>query len=268
MKLSSLFWLMCAGVMAALPASTASAQTISFAWNEKVATGIAADPDTLAGWRRAALEGYTDKMSAKQGEALTFYVSVRNDLLPSNYTVAIYRAGASDELKTTLGPYTGVFYPLYDKNGVAIYPGDTSRFPVDYCTGCNWSSAFSITIPSNWPSGFYYAKLTLSADASKVGVIPFVVKEDQPGSTSNILLVIAWNTYQAYNYFGGGSLYWWTGIFDTTAAFYIDTVSFRRPFVTHAFAGYRLVGAIPVFRETIRELGGKQWLYLGVLHRF
>lgn len=227
---------MCAWVMAALPASTASAQSISFAWNEKVTTGIAADPDTLAGWRRAGLEGYTDKMSAKQGEALTFYVSVRNDLLPGNYTVAIYRAGASDELKTILGPYTGAFYPLYDKNGVAIYPGDTSRFPVDYRTGCNWSSAFSITISSNWPSGFYYAKLTLTADTSKVGVIPFVVKEDQPGSTSNILLVIAWNTYQAYNYFGGGSLYWWTGIFDTTAAFYIDTVSFRRPFVTHAFA--------------------------------
>lgn len=60
-----------------------------------------------------------------------------------------------------------------------------------------------------------------------------MVKEDQPGSTSNMLVVIAWNTYAAYNYFGGGSLYWWTAQFDSLTKAYIDTVSFRRPFGYH-----------------------------------
>ncbi len=203
----------------------------SRAWTENPADIMTTD--RLAGWRRAGLEGYTDKNSVTQGQNITFYVSVRDDLLPSTYTVEIYRVGATDVYKTTVpgGPFTAAFHPLHDKLGTDIFPGDTTKYAVEHRTGCNWPASFSLAIPSNWPSGFYYAKL-ISSISPYIGAIPFVVKEDQPGSTSNMLVVIAWNTYVAYNFWGGGSLYWWTAKIDPALA-YIDTVSFRRPFGYH-----------------------------------
>lgn len=239
MKLSLKLLLVAACVCAFLFPVQIQAQSLSPSsrtWTENPADVMNSDP--LAGWRRAGLEGYTDKNSVTQGQAITFYVSVRNDLLPTNYNVEIYRVGATDVYKATVsgGPFTGQFFPLHDKNNQEVFPSDAgnpNKVPIEHRIGCNWPSAFTLNIPSNWPSGFYYAKLITTSTPAKFGAIPFVVKEDNPGSTSNMLVVIAWNTYVAYNYFGGGSLYWWTAQFDNSEKAYIDTVSFRRPFGYH-----------------------------------
>ncbi len=203
--------------------------------------------DSLAGWWRGNLEGYTDKASVKQGETISFKVSVwkgGTDITPGTYAIDIYRVGkstTSDSLiDDTLPDATSSFQPLHGSNGAPIYPwqgGPNGPFPMEYCNGCdsyNWPVAFSKTIPSSWPSGFYYALLTMG---SLTGRVPFVVKEDSPGSTGKILCVIAWNTYQAYNYWGGGSLYWCIGLFESPESNpngqVIRTVSFKRPFGLH-----------------------------------
>lgn len=194
--------------------------------------------DLAAGCWRGSLEGYTDKMSVKQGETIAFKVSV---LQPGQYSVDIYRVGASttgdqDMTNPSLGPFNGIFEPLHDAAGNPISPSACDPpFPMEYRNGCNWPTAFTVTIPTSWPSGFYYALLT---KGSKTGRIPFVVKEDFPGSTSKILCVISWNTYQAYNYWGGGSLYWCTGQYESPELDgqnqqVIRTVSFQRPFGLH-----------------------------------
>ncbi len=203
--------------------------------------------DQYAAWWRGALEGYTDKSSVKQGESIVFKVSVRSDLLLATYSVQFFWVGATDVPMSApaLNPpgpnYTGAFQPLHDANGTAINLNDYSRYPMEYRNGCEWPTpwpiAFTLTIPTTWQSGFYYAKLT-STPGSNVGLIPFVVKEDVPGSTSKILCVIAWNTYQAYNYCGGASLYWCTGQYESPELDgqnrqVIRTVSFQRPFGLH-----------------------------------
>jgi hypothetical protein len=54
---------------------------------------------------------------------------------------------------------------------------------------CNWQESYRLTVaptaadPSEWPSGFYVAKLTASA-SGKQSYIPFVVRDDGSRSTS------------------------------------------------------------------------------------
>jgi len=224
--------------------SSLQSQTSAPQWSET--PGQSAYIDPTAGCWRGNLEGYTDKASVTQGQAIAFKVSVwkgDTDITPGAYKVRIYRVGrntTSDSLVYTLtDSVTSSFQALHDSLGNPIYPwtscGANGPFPMEYRNGCNWPTAFTITVGSNWRSGFYYAQL---ARGSYIGRIPFVVKEDNPGTTSKILCVIAWNTFQAYNYWGGGSLYWWTGFFDSPDRYasglkVIRTVSFQRPFGLH-----------------------------------
>jgi hypothetical protein len=51
----------------------------------------------------------------------------------------------------------------------------------------------------NWPSGFYYVKLT-EPDGS-FGYAPFIVRPRVPGETSRVAVVLPTNTWQAYNFY-------------------------------------------------------------------
>jgi len=68
---------------------------------------------------------------------------------------------------------------------------------------CRWPVAFSLTIPEDWPSGFYLAALRNAE--GKESAIPFVVREALPRAP--ILCQIPVTSYQAYNNWGGKSLY-------------------------------------------------------------
>src|SRR6185503_14629675 len=61
----------------------------------------------------------------------------------------------------------------------------------------------SLTIPSNWVTGVYLAKLTSSTGNSSF--IFFVVRDD--GGSEDVLFQTSVTTYQAYNTWGGLSLY-------------------------------------------------------------
>lgn len=73
---------------------------------------------------------------------------------------------------------------------------------------CNWASSFTLTTlnpsdPTDWISGIYVAKLTASAGPDSY--IIFVVRDDN--GSSNLVYQQSVNTYQAYNAWGGTSLY-------------------------------------------------------------
>ncbi len=129
--------------------------------------------------------GYTSKVSVAQGESIDFHVS---NATPATGQILIYREGATDKLMATI---PNVMAGAYDCQG-------------KYATGCDWPVAASFTVPLDWPSGVYIAQISTSN--GKRSMI-FWVREDDPGSTARLLFLSSVNTHQAYNDYGGGSLY-------------------------------------------------------------
>ncbi|MGH7149831.1 MAG: N,N-dimethylformamidase beta subunit family domain-containing protein, partial [Planctomycetota bacterium] len=72
--------------------------------------------------------------------------------------------------------------------------------------GCGWDVVTSLRIPEDWPSGAYLARLRPPGDAP-FRDIPFVVRAARPGAASRILTLSPDCTTQAYNAWGGKSLY-------------------------------------------------------------
>ena len=93
----------------------------------------------------------------------------------------------------------GASAPLSSEVGYAQpyeTPQDTSSH------GCRWPTSFDIPV-ANWPSGYYAVTLAAGEDRSDAF---FVVRPD-PGDAAPILLVLSTSTYDAYNDWGGPSLY-------------------------------------------------------------
>ena len=179
-----------------------------------------------AGWQldhpatRREIEGYAGATSVDRGEAIRIYV---NTGAPS-FALEVFR----------MGWYQGrgarrVFGPV----GVA---GTAQAMPaMDPQTGlvdCAWVDPFELLTagpddPSGWPSGVYLAKLTESRNAAQSYVI-FVVRDDQ--RRADLLFQLSVTTYQAYNAWGGKSLYHW----GSTGAKRALKVSFNRPYAANA----------------------------------
>ena len=129
-----------------------------------------------------AIEGYSDKQSYYPGETIRFYVH-SNQL---KYTIQIYRFGETQELL-----YTGK-----ELNGKL-----QNYFCYSYSWGCNWKNNYSFTIPGNFKTGMYSAKLI--TNNGDYFWITFVVKPKR-GSHKDILVLSNTNTWQAYNRWGVG----------------------------------------------------------------
>lgn len=67
---------------------------------------------------------------------------------------------------------------------------------------CSWSDTFSFKVDPAWVSGMYVVKVTRADKFFRFA--PFVVRDDR---AAEILMGMGTNTYQAYNYWGGESLY-------------------------------------------------------------
>jgi hypothetical protein len=150
--------------------------------------------------RYDAVEAYCGDLSCAPGEAIALHVCCRAD----RYDVAIHRWGAGHELMWSASDLVGTEHPT---------PDDADA------NGCGWPVAVTVPIGIDWRSGFYLVTLT-AGDAPTdraVGYAMFVVRGG--GQRARALLVLSTNTYNAYNSWGGRSLY--TGG---------SRVSFARPF--------------------------------------
>jgi hypothetical protein len=73
----------------------------------------------------------------------------------------------------------------------------------------DWPVTDTLTIPGTAVSGYYYALLRVTSggdDAGARGYVAFAVRE-APSRRSQILVQVPVNTWQAYNAWGGKSLY-------------------------------------------------------------
>lgn len=176
-----------------------------------------------------AIEGYAWTTSAQAGDEVKFSVSTTS---PS-FSADVYR----------IGWYQG-------KGGrwvqsIPAIAGHTYPVPApDAGTGlieANWPVAFTLKIDAHWVSGMYMVKLT--ASNGEQSYIPFVLRSSRP---SDFAFIHAVNTDEAYNLWGGISLYFnFTNIVKAKRAF---KVSFDRPFEQDTGAGQFFRWEYPMVR--------------------
>src|SRR2546425_5690854 len=91
----------------------------------------------------------------------------------------------------------------------------------------NWAESASWPVPLTATSGIYFAKAVRDTGATGASHIFFIVRDD--GSTSDLLVQTSDTTWQAYNSYGGNSLYAGAPGADPARAY---KVSYNRPITT------------------------------------
>ncbi len=188
-----------------------------------------------------AIEGYASLTSVNRGGRIKLFVNTASP----TYTLDIFRMG-----------YYGGLGARRMMNTVTR-PGRVQVIPSpDPATGlveCNWLDPYVLDIPNDadptvWMSGIYLAKLTESV-GRKQQFIVFTVRDD--GRPSDLIMAQTVNTYQAYNVWGGKSLYGTIANRSDTAHKAIK-VSFDRPYYNDSGQSAALLLS--------RELPMLQWL--------
>ena len=158
------------------------------------------------------IEGYASETSVNAGEQISFFVNAPND---SQYTITIYRLGYYQGLgaRQMAPPVTlrGFGQP------VPVVATDTGMVE------CPWTDPYVFTVPVNWISGIYLAKL-VGNQSGKERYIVFVVRNDN--RRSDLMFQNSVTTSQAYNAWGGKSLY----TFNSSDRIAAVKVSFNRPY--------------------------------------
>jgi N,N-dimethylformamidase beta subunit-like protein len=174
-----------------------------------IAHADSADPRALF------VEGYAGQVSYKPGEELSLHVSTSAERV----AVEIARLGAQREV-------------VFMKTDVA---GSESPIPENASShGCGWPATCKLVVPDTWKSGYYQVSLKVEDSGGKFvqrgrrtveSSCFFVVRAAKPGANSKALIQLSTNTYNAYNNWGGFSLYAYNGRANAQG----HRVSFQRP---------------------------------------
>lgn len=136
------------------------------------------------------IEGYASPTSVRAGEHVRLHISTS----APEYSVEVARVGLEREIVWAREGLTGARHPV---------PELASTH------GCGWPASVTVAVPREWRSGYY--GVTLRAEdgghAVATGEISFVMRAADPGRDGRILLQLTTNTDQAYNTWGGTSLY-------------------------------------------------------------
>ena len=169
-----------------------------------------------------AIEGYASSTSVNRGGSISLFVSTTSP----TYTIEVYRLGwyGGAGGRQVLGPITRAGFlqpmPSADANGMRE---------------CNWTSPYTFTVPNkptdptDWASGVYLVKLTAASGLQRY--IIFTVRDD--ARSSDYLMQQSVNTWQAYNAWGGQSLYVW----NSEGGLPAQKVSFNRPYYINSGTG-------------------------------
>jgi hypothetical protein len=169
----------------------------------------------------SGIDGYTSQLSVTPGQDVQLHITAAAG---TRYRIEIYR----------LGWYQGIGARLLtcvpsctSDEAAAPRPPTPALDPVTGYVDAGWPVTDDVTTGSNWVSGYYMAKLVVTVGAAgQVRFIPFVVRETSP--VSPILVQVPVNTWEAYNNWGGKSLY----TAGSTGGVAATVVSFNRPFIT------------------------------------
>ena len=136
------------------------------------------------------INGYASATSIAAGETIRFYVSTPDP----TFDLEIFRTGwygglggrRMTEAVTLRGGAQPV--PAPDADGLIR---------------CQWSESYSLVVPGDWVSGVYLAKLTGKPSGNQNYII-FTVRDNR---AADLIFQNSVTTWQAYNNWGGKSLY-------------------------------------------------------------
>ncbi|MET1005866.1 MAG: N,N-dimethylformamidase beta subunit family domain-containing protein, partial [Propionibacteriaceae bacterium] len=199
-----------------LPASRASAAPCDTPIVNEIAcentkVGNLSSEWQITGSGSASIQGFATDISVNRGSTIGFKVKTT----ASSYRLDIYRmgyyGGRGARKITTVNPTS---YPTQPTSCLSNSTG---------LVDCgNWAQTASWAVPADAVSGIYFAKLVAGTAASH---IMFIVRND--ASTSDLFFQTSDTTWQAYNDYGGNSLY------EGSPAGRAYKVSYNRPFDTN-----------------------------------
>ncbi len=169
-----------------------------------------------------SIQGYASQISVNRGGTVQFKVNTN----ATNYRFDIYR----------MGYYGGLgARRITSVNPTASLPQNQPSCLTQASTGLidcgNWAVSGSWTVPANAVSGIYFAKV-IRLDTGGASHIVFIVRNDS--AASDIVFQTSDTTWQAYNNYGGNSLYVGSPGTNPARAY---KVSYNRPFNTRAVDG-------------------------------
>ncbi len=179
--------------------------------------------------RTKVLEGYASRPSYLPGETLRLAVSTS----AKRFAVVFWRVVA-----------TGPEGPFHRMGEVAHLDGRIQPAPtVDPLTrtvAAHWTYDVAFPIPASWPSGVYLARL---ADSDGVqSYVPFVVRS---ASAHAVLVLSSALDWEAYNDWGGSSLYGTKVGEPIPGVHRALAVSFDRPYAGDGGAGQLFTFELP-----------------------
>ncbi|UVD60626.1 DUF4082 domain-containing protein (plasmid) [Rhizobium sp. Pop5] len=179
---------------AAAPAAAATPNKIAL---ENMKQGNPISEWGLTGDGKGTIQGFATDISTNIGQTVDFKIATDS----THYRIDIYR----------MGYYGGMGARKVDSIEKSLTTAQVQPHPiVDMSLGLidcgNWSVSASWQIPADAVSGVYFAKLVREDGTEDASIIPFVVRDD--ASHSNIVFQTSDTTWQAYNAWGGASLYY------------------------------------------------------------
>ncbi len=178
---------------------------------ENTKTGNPESEWGISGAGSTAIQGFATDISVNRGSTIGFKVKTT----ASNYRMDIYRMGYYGGLGAR--KITSI-----DVTTATSQPACLTQSTTGLIDCGNWTQTASWAVPSTAVSGIYFANLVSGTNNSH---ITFIVRDD--ASTSDVFFQTSDTTWQAYNNYGGNSLY--TG----SPAGRAYKVSYNRPFNTN-----------------------------------
>ena len=199
----------------------------------------------VSGAGGSTIQGFATDISVNVGHTINFKIDAPG---ATSYSIAIYRlgyySGAGARRIATIAPSA---------------PPDQPDCLTDLTTGLvdcgNWAVSASWAVPVDAVSGVYIAKLS-RPDNGEASHIVFIVRDDS--RTADVLVQTSDTTWQAYNRYGGASLYCadTNGVSNAGSAYAnscglrATKVSYNRPFDTrgHSPQSFLFSAEYPMLR--------------------
>jgi N,N-dimethylformamidase beta subunit-like protein len=171
------------------------------------------------------ITGYASETSVAPGQSFHLHVAAPPG---ARYRVLLYRLGW---YRGTGGRLVMCVPDCRSSRAAIAQPPPTTPGSVTGLFRARWRVTDRVEIPPDAVSGYYEAKLEIvgGAYAGAVGGVPLIVRQSPAGRASAVLVQVPVNTWEAYNAWGGKSLYQ----FGTSG--HALAVSFDRPFGQQVF---------------------------------
>jgi hypothetical protein len=180
---------------------------------ENTKTGTPSSEWQISGSGSPSIQGFATDISVNRGSNIGFKVKATS----TTYRLDIYRVGYYG------GDGARKVAAVNPTNPNTNQPACQNQASTGLIDCGNWTQTASWAVPSDAVSGIYFAHLVAGSAESH---IVFVVRND--ASNSDMFFQTSDTTWQAYNDYGGNSLY------EGSPAGRAYKVSYNRPFDTNA----------------------------------